>query len=93
MRNETERYQLEIREGLYVEPDQNCDDWDKADFRLSSGRLGIDLAVNVEQSGRKLRWPDGFGSNPAVRVKITFVGDGEEDQVTHGWAWPGSLDR
>lgn len=54
-------------------------DWEQAAFRLPSARYNwVRWAVNVEVTGRTIR-------NGRVRVKITFVGDGEPDTTHHGW--------
>lgn len=61
-----------------------CDDWDGADFRVED-QHGNHLAVNVELVGRKIRFDRNPFDRAALRVKVTFPGDGEEDQVTRGW--------
>lgn len=58
-------------------------DWDKAQFRLPAPNTGCDLAVNVETTGRVIR------SHGGIRVRITFVGDGEADRIRGGFMWPG----
>lgn len=55
-------------------------EWDRADFRLTDASLP--LAVKVETTGRTVQR---FRGELAVRVRVTFVGDGEPD-VMHG-AW------
>jgi len=62
-----------------------CTDWEAAPFRLRATRTKINFAVRVEVSGKKIRWDAPFGGAPGVRIKITFVGDGEPDTVTYGW--------
>ena len=79
--------------GLWVWPDewelgdhlQPCDDWSEADFRLKAARVGIDLACKVDVTGRTIRQAPGTSVRKFVRVKITFVGDGEADTETGGW--------
>ena len=67
----------------YAEPLIDCD-WDRADFRIWNGRaLYPALAANVEVTGRTIRWTTGL-IRPFVRVRITFVGDGEPNQMTGG---------
>ena len=66
--------------GDYLEA---CTDWDKASFRLPCTSLRVPCAVNVGISGRTIQI-DSSG-NEWVRVKVTFVGDGEDDTDTHGW--------
>jgi hypothetical protein len=57
-------------------------DWDKAKFRLGR-RDGVQsVAVNVVLTGGTLQRRSG---NLWIRAKITFVGDGEPDQVVGGW--------
>ena len=77
--------------GSYVVPDGwngwgdcliPCDDWDKAEFRFPARTAGYDLAVNVEVTGKKERYVLGMW---AVRVRITYVGDGEPDQHDGGF--------
>lgn len=57
-------------------------DWDAAAFRLPSRASGSGLAVNVEVTGRKLvrrnfaEW---------VRVRVTFVGDCQENTTAGGF--------
>lgn len=63
--------------------DEDC--WDKADFRIPTGLKVIEsLAVNVEVTGRSIQYRSDC-CEPVVRVKITFVGDGEPDQISRGW--------
>ena len=63
-----------------------CDDWDKAEFRFPVTSRRIPYAVNVIVTGRKLRWRSGtFPCSNWVRVKVTFVGDGEPDADRGGW--------
>jgi hypothetical protein len=57
-------------------------DWDAADFRLP-GSLQA-LAVTVEITGRKVRH-DSPLNEAAVRVRVTFVHDGEPDTTASGW--------
>lgn len=72
-----------------------CDDWDKAEYRIvtwhraeggwSPTKSGfVELAVNVEVTGRKIRQIPGYRGF-GYRCKVTFVGDGEPDQVVGGW--------
>lgn len=59
-------------------------DWDGAPFRLP-GPHGA-LAVRVEVTGRTVRHTvAGLAGVGVVRARITFVGDGEPDEVTGGW--------
>lgn len=78
--------------GSYVQLDSGrgewllgCD-WDGAQFRfpnpVTPWRESRALAVNVEVTGRVLQWRDG---GAWMRVKVTFVGDGEPDQVVRGY--------
>ena len=57
-------------------------DWNKADFRLTTSHEGLELAVKVEVSGRKVHFTS---TGSRVRVKVTFLGDCEPDTETHGW--------
>lgn len=63
-----------------------CDDWDKAEFRwpnpIREWRESRAIAINVEVTGRVIQWKDGGGW---LRVKVTFVGDGEPDQIVRGY--------
>lgn len=94
--------------GSYVEVDtwnrgellQDCDDWDKAEFRIKT--CGGDLAVNVEVTGTTLQHPFDKWTD-FVRVKVTFVADkcvdwytGEmvgEDTVVRGWLKVGAEEK
>lgn len=79
--------------GSFVKPDgwtigetlTACDDWSEAPFRIHAYGAGLDLAVRIEVTGRKVRWDSPFSIGGGVRVRITFVGDGEADEVTSGW--------
>ncbi len=53
------------------------DDFTALRLPLRNGGPIKSLAVKVEVTGRKSHW-DGFGYS-WVRVKVTFVGDGEPD--------------
>ena len=61
----------------------DCDDWDQADFRLE-GTI-VQVAVNVEVTGRTLQFPFGTQGGAWVRAMVTFVGDCEPDQHQRGW--------
>lgn len=70
-------------------------DWDQAPFRIPTSMRAegaflptpsgfVEVAVNVEVTGRTVRRrPNRYGL--WVRARITFIGDGEPDQVTGGW--------
>lgn len=83
-------------EDSFVLPDQwsigarlvECD-WEAAPFRLPSVLHDQAPAVKVEVTGRSLRWDNPFTMTPAVRVRVTFVGDGEPDEVSGGWMMVG----
>ena len=49
---------------------------------VNSGGPIKEVAVNIEITGRTRQRRNG---DYYVRVKITFVGDGEPDTITHGW--------
>ena len=67
----------------FAEPMIDCD-WDAADFRIWNGRsLYPQLAANVEITGRTIRWTTGL-IRPFVRVRITWVGDGEPNRTQGG---------
>lgn len=77
--------------GTYVEPEQwgignklNAGLEGFCDYYLptNSGGPIKEVAVNVEITGRtRIRRSGGY----YVRVKITFLGDGEPDVITGGW--------
>lgn len=70
----------------------DCTDWDRADYRIPTHCIPDGLACNVELSGRVVRWDaPGLSGTPVVRVRVTFVGDGEPDQVVGGWVLYNSL--
>ena len=57
-------------------------DWERADWRMPLWATGVDIAVNVNITGRKpQRWCDSLW----MRARITFVGDCEPDTATGGW--------
>lgn len=58
-----------------------CDDWDEAEFRFPTSVC--DIACNVEVTGRKPIWLGSRGT--WIRIKVTFVGDGEPDEVVRGY--------
>jgi hypothetical protein len=74
----------------YVKPDgwtfgsRLADGGSFSPFRLptNSGGPIKSLAVNVETTGRTLQRVQG---ERMVRVRITFIGDGEPDTVSGGW--------
>ena len=63
-----------------------CDDWDKAEFRwpnpIPEWQQSHAIAVNVEVTGRTIRY---YSGEAWVRVKLTWVGDGEPDTTTGGF--------
>jgi hypothetical protein len=64
---------------------QPCEFPDFAQFRLPSGRYDkVAYAVNIEVTGRTTQSRPWNGRG-WVRIKITFVGDGEPDSVVPGW--------
>lgn len=63
-----------------------CEDWDAAEWRLTTRHAGLDLAVNVEVTGRVVYHLDG-NNWVKTRVKVTFVGDEEEDVEVRGWMY------
>lgn len=60
-----------------------ADDTGFATFRVAM-HDGTMYAVNVKVTGRSFRR---YRGETAIRVEITFPGDGEPDNVTHGWLW------
>jgi hypothetical protein len=66
---------------LYV-----CEDWDAAEWRLTTRHEGLDLAVNVEVTGRVVYHLNG-NDWVKTRVRVTFVGDGEPDVEVRGWMY------
>lgn len=77
--------------GRFVQPDgwplgailAECD-WGEAPFRLPS-RTGRAPAVDIKVTGRTLRYDAPGIAGPAVRVRVTFVRDGETNETTGGW--------
>ncbi len=92
----------EITVGTYVKPENwpigenlepGLDGF--CDFYLPTGHrkpLPEVIAVNVKVTGRT---PQRFAGDLWLRVKITFVGDGEPDTYTGGWvlAYPTENER
>ena len=77
--------------GTYVEPEgwgignllkKGLDGFCQYYLPVNSGGPIKELAVNIEITGRTRQRRCG---SYYVRVKITFVGDGEPDTITHGW--------
>jgi hypothetical protein len=80
------------RVGMRLKPDHwampstlcSCD-WPGASFRLPSiFHPEVALACNVQVTST---WIRAFECYDAVRVRITFVGDGDSDTITHGWLY------
>ena len=65
--------------------------WDEAPFKLSGGSPVPAQAVKVRVTGKTRRDAPRLTGVPVVRVQVTFVGDGEPDQVVGGWARVDSL--
>ena len=76
--------------GNWLEPDGwktggllSESDWDAADFRVGACFTSRTYALNLEITGRDLRYR--YGSLNWVRVRIVWVGDGEPDTYSGGW--------
>lgn len=85
--------------GSYVELDTDsrhyfgehlmaCDDWDAAEFRIPVTSLRVPAAVNVTVTGRTIQ-RRGPGGGRWVRIRVTFVGDGEPNVNRGGWLFVG----
>lgn len=83
--------------GSFVVPDgwscgaflHECD-WEGAPFRIMAPRTQVNVAVRIEVTSRKVRWGKGTPTpneihTDWVRVRITWVGDGEPDRHSGGW--------
>jgi hypothetical protein len=70
-----------------VERLYKCTDWDKAMFRwpnpIHEWRESRAIACNIEITGRTFQRRKG---DYWVKIRITWVGDGEPDQYSDGWA-------
>jgi hypothetical protein len=69
-------------------------DWEGAEFVLpgDESRFRPSRAVNVKATGRKVRFDaPGLAGVAVVRVSVTFVGDGEPDEVVGGWVLVSTL--
>jgi hypothetical protein len=89
---------MEIKVGTYLEPDSwgigellrpGLQNFCSFYLPTHSGGPIKEVAVDVEVTGRKPRWRQG---DWYMRVKITFVGDGEPDTIVGGWVpcnWQG----
>jgi len=86
-------YDMDIKPGQYIQPDQwyisqpliEGDDFSPLRLLTGSGQNGgpiKSLAVRVDITGRTLQTHQG---GRAVRVRITFLGDGEPDTHSGGW--------
>ena len=63
-----------------------CEVPEFADFRLEVAGIHH-AAVNIKVTGRKVRYDvTGLSGVPCMRVKVTYVGDGEPDYSVGGWA-------
>lgn len=78
--------------GAYVKPDG----WRFGGSVVPGGEYPIRLqgerapyAVRIEQTGRYVRRVPGEGGSLGLRVRITFLGDGEPDTVVGGWLFTG----
>ena len=70
----------------YVSRGLIASDWAGAEFQLISNTLaGHVVSCNVEITGRTPRKVSG---GYAIRCKVTFVHDGEANEVCRGWLWP-----
>ncbi len=78
-----------LTNGRVFEALETCDDWNAAEFRLPGYPGTPAVAVNVETTGRTVR-TIGAAFPPVVRVRITFVGDGEPDVTVAGWMMAGT---
>jgi hypothetical protein len=63
----------------------------RCDFYLSTGLTAgvMHVAVNIDVTGEKAQRR---GGDLMRRVRVTFVGDGEPDQVVGGWVSEWSLE-
>ncbi len=81
--------------GCFVKPDGwnlgEClieSDWTEAQYRLPDYNNNLQLAINIEITGRIHRF-DSPLINPAMRCKVIFIHDGEPNVTTGGWiSWP-----
>lgn len=90
MKKIVDGFEIEPKAGTLIKCDEwhhmtrllECD-WDKADFRIESGRWPYSkIAINITITGRTVQYT---GSGAKVRIKIEFVGDGEPSEYTGGW--------
>ena len=65
---------------------EDCE-WERADFRVEAPTSHVLLAVRVTVTGRTWQRPHGYGfaSCDCVRVRVEFVGDGEDSRYASGW--------
>jgi hypothetical protein len=104
MMKNTERTQDELRRaevGDYLVPDgwkvgeklEEDDGYSDSSFPGCQFRLPVSapvkmsLAVNLKVTGRTL-WFDRTSGRDKIRVRIEFVGDGEESTFHGGWLYP-----
>lgn len=85
--------------GNWLEPDGwklggllSESNWEAADFRVGSTNAfdlysdrPAGIAINLEITGRDLRYRPGRGPANWIRVRIVWVGDGEPDTFSGGW--------
>lgn len=60
-------------------------DWNRADFYTKTPNTGTTVALKLEVTGRTFQRPFGFDAPECVRVRVEFVGDGEESRYAKGW--------
>lgn len=65
---------------------EDADDFDGAEFRIWLGNARVALPVRVEITGRKVRW-DAPIHGAGVRVRVTFLQDGDEGDETTATGW------
>ena len=83
-----------LAQGRTFETLTACEDWDGAAFRLASGPLNVELAVNVRVTGRVVRRDvSGLSGTPVVRVEIEFVDEDAPSTFVKGWAIAAGWDR
>ena len=60
-------------------------DWERADFYTKTPNTKTTVALRLEVTGRTFQRPFGFDSPECVRVRVEFVGDGENSTYAKGW--------
>ena len=60
-------------------------DWSAADYRIKGFSTNTSYAINLEITGRDIKYGPGGRGDGWLRVRIVWVGDGKPDTFSGGW--------